>query len=103
MDETLKSLCVNGVLKLKHQHLEVKGLTHIPHMPKIFLVKWIRFILSHVCDGQLWLDQPILITKKMIDRITGLPLMEKAKSTKTLSWVELEKKTLVEWVLISIV
>ena len=46
MDETLKSFCVNGVLKLEHQHLEEKGLTHIPHMPHNFFVKWIRFILS---------------------------------------------------------
>ena len=39
----------------------------------------------------------MLITKKMIHRITGLPILTKEKMTKTLSWVELEKKTLVEW------
>ena len=33
MDETLEKLCVNGVLKLEHQHLETKGLTHILRMP----------------------------------------------------------------------
>ena len=33
MDEALEELCVNGVLKLEHQHLETKGLTHILHMP----------------------------------------------------------------------
>ena len=33
----------------------------------------------------------------MIHRITGLPMMEKAKTTKTLIWVELERKTLAEW------
>ena len=33
MDESLGQLCVNGVLKLEHQHIEKKGLTHIPHMP----------------------------------------------------------------------
>ena len=48
-------------------------------------------------DGQLWLDQSILITKKMIHRIIGLPMLAKVISTKTLSWVELEKKTLAEW------
>ena len=36
MDETLEKLCMNGVLKLEHQHLEAKGLTHIPHMPQEF-------------------------------------------------------------------
>ena len=33
MDGTLKRLCINGVLKPEHQHLKVKDLTHIPHMP----------------------------------------------------------------------
>ena len=46
MDDALDNLCVNGNLKLEHQHLETKGLTHIPHMPHEFQVKWIRFILS---------------------------------------------------------
>lgn len=33
MDETIEKLCVNGMLKPEHQHLEAKSLTHIPHMP----------------------------------------------------------------------
>lgn len=33
MDDSLGQLCVDGTLKLEHQHLEAKGLTHIPHMP----------------------------------------------------------------------
>ena len=97
MDECLKELCVDGILKPEHQHLEAKGLTHIPHMPYDFQVKWIRFILSHVHNGQLWLKKPILITKKMTHRITGLPMLAKAKMTKTLGQVELEKKNLAEW------
>ena len=48
-------------------------------------------------NGQLWLEQPVLITKKMIHKITGLPMLSKAKSTKTLGWEELQKKTLAEW------
>lgn len=51
MDESLKELCVNDVLKPKHQHLEAKGLTHIPHLPRDFQIKWIRFILSRVHNG----------------------------------------------------
>lgn len=97
MDELLKELCVNGVLKSEHQHLEAKGLTHILHMPLDFQIKWIRFILSHVQNGQLWLEQPILITKKMIYKITGLPMLVKEKMTKTIGQVELEKKTLSKW------
>ena len=45
----------------------------------------------------MWLEQPILITKKMIHQIIGLPMLAKEKSTKTLGWVELEKKTLAKW------
>ena len=33
----------------------------------------------------------------MIHKITSLPMLAKAKSTKTLSPVELEKKTLAKW------
>lgn len=52
------------------------------------------FILSYVHNGKLWLEQPIQITKKMIYRIIGFPILNKAKTTKTLSRVELENKTL---------
>ena len=38
-----------------------------------------------------------MITKKMIHRITCLPMLTKEKMTKTLSKVELEKKTLTKW------
>ena len=48
-------------------------------------------------DGQLWLDQPILISKKMIHRITGLHMLAQAKIIKTLSQIELENKNLAEW------
>ena len=84
MDEALKKQCVNGVLKPEHQHLETKGLTRIPHMPHEFQVKWIRFILSWVHNEYLWLEQPIMITKKMIHQITSLPMLAKAKTTKNL-------------------
>ena len=96
MDDAPDKLCLNGVLEPKHQHLETKRLTHIPYMPHEFQLKWIRFILSHVHNGQLWLEQLVLITKKMIHWITGLPMLPKAKMSKTLGRAELEKKTLVE-------
>ena len=97
MDDVLEKLFVNRVLKLEQYYLKTKGLTHIPHMPHEFQVKCIRFIISRVHNGQLWLEQPILITKKMIHQITSLPMLAKAKMTKTLGWDELEKKTLAEW------
>ena len=84
MDNALANMCVNGVLKPEHNHLEMKGLTHIPHLPWNFQVKWIRYILSQFHNGQLWLEQLILITKKMIHKVTGLPMLSKAKTTKTL-------------------
>ena len=78
MDNALAEMCVDGSLKPKNKHLETKGLTHIPHLPRNFQVKWIRYILSQVHNGQLWLEQPILITKKMIHKITGLPMIEQS-------------------------
>lgn len=97
MDEALGELCVNDVLKPEHKHLEDKGLTHITHLPWNFQIKWIKYILSRVHSGYLWLEQPFLITKKMIHRITNLPMLSKSKATKTLGWDVLKKKTLVEW------
>ena len=84
MDVALGELCVNGVLKLDHKHLEDKGLTHITHLPQKFQIKWIRYILSRVHDGKIWIEKPIEITKKMIHHITGLPMLAKVKTTKTL-------------------
>ena len=48
-------------------------------------------------DGQIWLEKPIEIIKKMIHCNTGLPMLAKTKTTKTLAQVELQKKTLAEW------
>ena len=84
MDSALAEMSMDGTLKLEFKHLETKGLTHIPHLPQNFQVKWIRYILSHFHNGQLWLEQPFLITKKMIHKIMGLPMLSKAKATKTL-------------------
>ena len=46
MNEVCNELCVDDILKLEHNHLETKVLTHILHMPKDCHVKWIRFVLS---------------------------------------------------------
>ena len=46
MDNALAEMCVDGALKPEYKHLETKGLTHIPHLPRNFQVKWIRYILS---------------------------------------------------------
>lgn len=46
MDNALAEMCVDGALKLEDKHLEIKGLTHILHLPRNFQVKWIRYILS---------------------------------------------------------
>ena len=35
--------------------------------------------------------------RKMIHRMIGLPMLEKVKMTKTLGWVELERKNLAKW------
>ena len=53
--------------------------------------------MSYVHNGQLWLEKPVLITKKMIHKIIGLPIISKVKTTKTLGQEELQKKTLAKW------
>ena len=45
----------------------------------------------------LWLEQTNPITKKMIHRRTRYPMIEKAKTTKTLGWEKLKKLKLIEW------
>ena len=87
-------MCENRVPKPEHKHLETKGLTHIMYMPWDFQMKWMRYILRKIHDMHFWLDQPIYITKKMIHRITGLPMLNKAKMTKTLGWAKLAKRTI---------
>lgn len=97
MDSSLGEMCVDGFLKPENKHVEVKGLTHILHLLRNLQVKWIRYILIHVHNGKLWLEKPIFIMKKIIHKIMGLPMLNKAKSTKTLGQEELQKKTLAEW------
>ena len=97
MDETLSFMSVDRALKLEHKHLHDKGLIHISCMPRRFSMKWIRFILSRIHEGKIWLDQPIQITKKMIHQITRLPMLAKVKAIKTLGQVELEQGTLAKW------
>ena len=46
INETLERLCVIGVLKPEHQHLEAKGLRKLHKIHSEFLVKWIRFIIN---------------------------------------------------------
>ena len=38
-----------------------------------------------------------MITKKMIHKVMGFPMLSKAKTTKTLGQDELQKKTLAKW------
>ena len=53
MDNALVEMCVDGSLKHEHKHLETKGLTCIPHLSRNFQVKWIRYTLNQVHNGQL--------------------------------------------------
>lgn len=63
IDQAYNVLCENGALKPEHKHLEVKGLTHIHHMPRNFQMDQ---VLSRVQDMTFWLKKLIKITKKMI-------------------------------------
>lgn len=97
MNEAYSTMCENGVLKEEHTHLETKGLTHLGFMPKVFEEKWVRFILSCVHDMEIWLEQPIKITKKMVHRVTGLPMLDRPKATKNIPRNELAQKTRAVW------
>jgi hypothetical protein len=47
---------------------------------------------------QIWLEQLVKITKKMIHMVIGLPmLIEKPKATKNIPRAELTEKTRAEW------
>ena len=39
MNNALAELCTDGTLKPEFKHLEMKGLSHIPHLPRSFQVK----------------------------------------------------------------
>ena len=53
MSKFFDKLCVDGILKPKHNHLEIKGLTHTLYILKEFQVKWIRFILNRINNRKL--------------------------------------------------
>ena len=53
IDAAWNELCIDGILKLEHKHLEDKGLTHITHLPWTFQIEWIRYILSWVHEGKI--------------------------------------------------
>lgn len=97
LDQACAVLCENDVLKLEHKNLKVKGFTHIIQMPKNFWINWIKLILRQFHDMSFWLEKTYPVTKKMIHRIIGYPMIEKSKTTKTLGQVELKTLTLVEW------
>ena len=59
MENALAEMSVYGTLKPEFKHLETKGLTHIPNLPRNFQVKWIRYILSRFHNGQLWWSNPL--------------------------------------------
>lgn len=97
MDEAYLAMYDNRALNPEHKHLEEKGLTHLGFMPKNFEVKWVRFILNRVHDMKIWLEKLVKITKDMIHRVTGLPMLDRPKVTNNLLRAELTKKTGAQW------
>lgn len=97
MNEAYTTMCDNRVLKPKHKHLEMKGLTHLGFMLKNFEVKWIQFFLSWVHDMQIWLEKLGKITKKMVHKVIGLPMLDRPKAKKNIPRDELIENTDAEW------
>ena len=75
--ETYAKLCENGVLKDLYMIIEKKGLTSALELPQVFQTEWIKIMLSHIHDNQLWLENgPIKITKRIIHRVTWYPTLD---------------------------
>ena len=75
--ETYGKLCENGALKDEFKIVERKGLTHALHFPNVFKTKWMKIVLSRIHDNFIWLGNgPVKITKKIVHRVTGYPILE---------------------------
>lgn len=46
---------------------------------------------------EIWLEQPVKITKEMLHRVTGLPMLDRPKVTKNIIRAKLSQKIGVEW------
>ena len=79
MNETYNALFKNGILKLEHKHLEIKGLKHALNFPKVFKDKWIQIVLNQVHVNSMWLEGPVKITKDAMHMVSGYLIGEKTK------------------------
>ena len=86
--------CVDGTLKDEFKIVETKGLTHCLEFPIVFKIEWIRLVLSRIHDGSIWLEDGLLkITKKIVHRVTGYPILDRPKTLRSDCKEVIEKNT----------
>lgn len=90
-------MCQDGKLKDDHTHIEIKGLKNALYFLKEFKTEWIRVVLNQVHKGKMWLDEPIKITKDVIQMVTDYPTNDKEKNLRHPPRTETEKLTGANW------
>ena len=87
-------LCDNGKLKDEFSIVEKKGLTKALAFPTMFKTEWIRIVLSRIHDGAFWLEiGPVKFTKKIVNRVTSFPTLDRPKTLRSDKREAIEKNT----------
>ena len=60
--------------------------------PIVFKTEWIRLVLSKIHDGSIWIEDGLVkITKKIIHRVIGYPILDQSKTLRSDSKEVIEK------------
>ena len=96
--QAYEKLCENGVLKDEFKIVERKGLTCALDFPTIFKTEWIKIFLTRIHDGCLWLEGGLIkITKRIVNRVTGYPTLDRPKTLRSDFKEVIEKNIRVKW------
>ena len=91
-------LCENGVLKEEFNIVERKGLTRALDFPTAFKIEWIKIMLSIIHDRCIWLEEgPIKISKRVVHRVTRLPILDRLRSLCSDAKETIEKNIGAKW------
>lgn len=96
--DAYKKLCDNGVLREECKIVEWKGLNHTLDFPQVFKIEWIRILLSRIYDNYIWLEnRSINLTKRIINRVSGYPIIDRPKSMRSDAKETIEKNRCAIW------
>ena len=80
------------MLKEENKIVERKGLTRALDFPNVFKTEWIKIVLSRIHDKFVWLeDEPIKITKRIIQRVTRYPTLDIIKTMRVIQKRQLRR------------